>query len=136
MSFFIAKMPVQGPDVKLQGLSSEYARGTHIEPHRHAGHQILHARSGVMRVTTAEGSWILPPGRALWVPADCTHEIFCRDAVSMRTVYLMPTVCLMPRQERSPSEEGCASLRLAGNLRRLASVCLDARSDSSSGLRA
>lgn len=75
--------------MKFTGLASEYAKGTRIEPHRHAGHQIVHARSGVMRVTTSDGSWVLPPGRALWVPAGCKHEIFCRDAVEMRTVYFM-----------------------------------------------
>ncbi len=84
--------------MKFTGLASEYARGTRIEPHRHAGHQIVHARAGVMRVTTSDGSWVLPPGRALWVPAGCTHEIFCRDAVAMRTLYLMP-------EGRTPSSE-------------------------------
>lgn len=76
--------------MKFTGLASEYTKGTRIEPHRHVGHQIVHARAGVMRVTTSDGSWILPPGRALWVPAGCTHEIFCRDAVAMRTLYLLP----------------------------------------------
>ncbi|WP_282606638.1 helix-turn-helix domain-containing protein [Pelagibius sp. Alg239-R121] len=73
---------------RFTGLASEYSKGAWIEPHRHDEHQIVHARSGVMRVKTADGSWVLPPGRALWVPAGCFHEIYCRDAVSMRTVYL------------------------------------------------
>ena len=41
-----------------------------------------------MRVGTTEGTWIVPPGRALWVPARREHWIRCVDAVSMRTVYL------------------------------------------------
>ena len=76
--------------LEFEGLSNEYPKGTWIKPHRHDAHQIVHARSGVMRVTTGEGSWVLPPGRALWVPAGCVHEIHCRDAISMRTVYLTP----------------------------------------------
>ncbi len=82
--------------MQFSGLASSYDKGTRIEPHRHVGHQIVHARSGVMRVTTSDGSWVLPPGRALWVPAGCTHEILCRDAVEMRTVYLAPGLNAMP----------------------------------------
>lgn len=81
---------------ELEGLASEYPRGTWIEPHAHDAHQIVHARAGVMRVTTQEGNWVLPPGRALWVPAGCLHEIRCRDAISMRTVYLSSAISKLP----------------------------------------
>ncbi len=80
----------------LEGLANEYPKGTWIEPHSHDAHQIVHARSGVMRVTTSEGNWVLPPGRALWVPAGCVHEIHCSDTVSMRTVYLSPEIDAVP----------------------------------------
>lgn len=82
--------------IELEGLATEYPKGTWIEPHAHSAHQIVHARSGVMRVTTVDGSWVLPPGRALWVPARCLHEIRCRDAVSMRTVYLSASIDAAP----------------------------------------
>lgn len=62
-----------------------------------------------MRVTTGDGSWVLPPGRALWVPAGCTHEIFCRDAVEMRTVYLMPEGDEPSRGAGSTSGSGAAT---------------------------
>lgn len=125
--------------MKFTGLASEYVRGTRIEPHRHAGHQIVHARAGVMRVTTTDGSWVLPPGRALWVPAGCTHEIFCRDAVAMRTVYLMPEGEAQLRDRGSTSGSGatrwpetCKVWRVSGLMRevifRLASDH-DARQD-------
>lgn len=65
-----------------------YAAGTHVLPHSHAGHQIVHAISGVMRVFAQEASWVLPPGRGLWVPARVPHEIRCLNRVEMRTVYL------------------------------------------------
>lgn len=81
---------------ELEGLANDYPKGTWIQPHSHSAHQIVHARAGVMRVTTREGNWVLPPGRALWVPARCVHEIHCRDAVSMRTVYLSPSIQAVP----------------------------------------
>ncbi len=72
----------------IEGLATNYPAGTHIAPHAHDAHQIVHGLDGVMRVMAAEGAWFLPPGRALWVPARVSHEIRCPDAVRMRTVYL------------------------------------------------
>lgn len=65
-----------------------YQAGTHIPPHAHTGHQIVHAVSGVMRVMAQDTHWVVPPGRGLWVPARIPHEIHCLGRVEMRTVYL------------------------------------------------
>lgn len=72
----------------MLGLATEYARGTWIEAHSHAAHQVVHAAAGIMRVFTSRGVWVVPPGRALWVPANIEHSILCTSSVSMRTVYL------------------------------------------------
>ncbi len=74
--------------IEMEGLATEYARGTLIESHTHAAHQVVHARTGIMRVFTTRGVWVVPPGRALWVPANTEHSILCISSVSMRTVYL------------------------------------------------
>ena len=74
--------------IEMEGLATEYSKGTWIEPHIHAAHQIVHARTGIMRVFSTGGVWVVPPGRALWVPANTEHSILCISAVSMRTVYL------------------------------------------------
>ena len=73
---------------RVEGRAITYAAGTHIPPHAHVGHQIIHAVSGVMRVIAQDASWVVPPGRGLWVPARVQHEILCLDQVEMRTVYL------------------------------------------------
>ena len=73
---------------RIDGRALRYEAGTHIPPHAHTGHQIVHATSGVMRVFAQEASWVLPPGRGLWVPARMPHEIRCLNRVEMRTVYL------------------------------------------------
>lgn len=44
-----------------------------IDWHDHAGHQLIHPVSGVLRVTTAVGSWVVPPLRAVWLPAEVPH---------------------------------------------------------------
>jgi AraC-like DNA-binding protein len=74
--------------IAVDGLASDYRAGEIIEPHAHDAHQIVHALAGVMRVSVDDGTWIVPPGRALWVPARTSHEIRCIGTLSMRTVYL------------------------------------------------
>ncbi|MBV2366474.1 AraC family transcriptional regulator [Streptomonospora nanhaiensis] len=49
------------------------APGEVIGAHRHDDHQIVYAGSGVLAVTTDEGTWFAPGTRAIWVPAGCVH---------------------------------------------------------------
>ncbi len=85
--------------IAVSGYAAEYVHGEHVEPHIHQEHQIVHAQSGVMRVSSGTATWIIPPDRALWVPARTEHEIVCLTTVATRTVYLsdagrgLPTSC-------------------------------------------
>ncbi len=74
--------------ITIEGLATDYPAGAVIAPHVHGAHQIVHALGGVMRVLVADGLWVVPPGRALWVPARTRHEIHCIGRLGMRTVYL------------------------------------------------
>ncbi len=74
--------------VSVEGLASTYPAGTHITPHKHRMHQVAHAAAGVLRVSAHDATWIVPPGRALWIPAEIEHEIRCAGLVEMRTVYI------------------------------------------------
>ena len=65
-----------------------YADGHHIEPHWHARAQFVFAVAGTMRVRTPRRAWIVPPSRALWVPARTVHEIQMYGVVEMRSLYL------------------------------------------------
>jgi AraC-like DNA-binding protein len=44
-----------------------------IERHDHDQHQLLYPTSGVVSVTTDAGTWVIPPLRAIWLPAGCPH---------------------------------------------------------------
>src|SRR5262245_7489456 len=72
----------------LVGLAAEYAPGDVIPLHQHPFAQLLFASSGVMTVTTEHGTWVVPPERAVWVPARVGHAIRMTGRVSMRTIYL------------------------------------------------
>ena len=43
-----------------------------------------------MTVRTRQGIWIVPPLRAVWIPAGTPHSVETSGAVSMRTLYLLP----------------------------------------------
>jgi len=70
------------------GLAYDYPGGFHIPRHHHSKAQLVYASAGVMTVTTESGSWVVPPERALWIPANITHEIHMSGDVAMRTLYL------------------------------------------------
>ena len=72
----------------LEGLAAEYEPGAVIPLHHHPFAQLLYASSGVMTVTTEHGTWVVPPDRAVWVPAHVDHSIRMTGRVSMRTLYL------------------------------------------------
>ncbi len=72
-------------------MPKEFPDGFVIAPHRHERAQLLYASAGTMRAITADGSWVVPPLRALWIPAATEHEIRMCGAVAMRTLYVAPT---------------------------------------------
>lgn len=74
--------------ILVEGLATHYAAGMYIPEHSHELHQIAHAISGAMRVQVSDATWIVPSGRALWIPANMPHSIQCSGHVDMRTVYL------------------------------------------------
>ncbi|EIK95830.1 AraC family transcriptional regulator [Pseudomonas sp. M47T1] len=71
--------------------ADDYVSGEVIAAHCHAQVQLIHATAGVMRVTTAQGSWVVPPGHALWLPAAMEHEIRMTGDVQMRTLFIDPS---------------------------------------------
>jgi AraC-like DNA-binding protein len=68
----------------------DFPKGHHIALHCHAWHQLVYARGGVMTVSTPRGAWVVPPQRAVWMPATTDHEIHCATPVAMRTLYIAP----------------------------------------------
>src|SRR5215831_2945069 len=69
-------------------LAHDYAHGHFIPNHFHDRDQLVFAHQGVMTVRAAEGMWIVPTHRAVWIPAKIPHSITMSGRVSMRTIYL------------------------------------------------
>jgi len=56
--------------------------------HRHPTAQLVYAVEGVMVVSTAQGQWIVPPTRGIWLPIGTWHTVRMVTPVRMRTVYV------------------------------------------------
>jgi AraC-like DNA-binding protein len=76
----------------LAGMAKDFTDGSWIEPHSHPRAQLTWAVTGVMAVTAARGTWVVPPNRALWIPAATEHSIRMSGAVAMRAIYIDPAV--------------------------------------------
>lgn len=88
----------QGPERPLVAFARDLSDRHVVTMHRHDHGQLVYCATGTMRVTTTEGVWIVPPQRAVWVPAGEDHEITCIGAVAMRAVYLLQeTAPWLPR---------------------------------------
>src|SRR5262245_13566831 len=77
----------QEPFLVARALSTTYSNGSVLHPHRHASHQLLFASSGAMTVSGDRTSWMIPPGRAVLIPAGSAHAIRMWGDVAMRSLY-------------------------------------------------
>lgn len=72
--------------------AEDHESGSRILWHNHDLSQLIHATRGVMTVETDEGLWVVPPERAVWVPAFKGHAIRMTGAVALRSLYLEPSL--------------------------------------------
>jgi AraC-like DNA-binding protein/quercetin dioxygenase-like cupin family protein len=99
----VLESPVLGDTSRaIVARASSYANRHHIKAHWHARAQFIFAVEGTMAVRTPRRSWIVPPSRALWVPARTVHELQMYGVVEMRSLYIhhaaapeMPSTCVV-----------------------------------------
>lgn len=77
---------------QLTTLSYDYVDKHLVKMHFHDEHQLVFASKGVMTVRTQQGIWVVPPLRAVWIPAKELHSILMSGSVLMRTLYFAPKV--------------------------------------------
>src|ERR1700675_2958484 len=90
----IAKAPItRPPDGRLASgggvhiVARQYQKAVRLAPHMHREAQLVFAIKGMMQVTTPGGRWLVPPDRAVWVPARLEHSIDVLADIEMRTLY-------------------------------------------------
>ena len=83
----VAKPPDEfGLDSPVLSLADRHLDGDYFPKHSHEYCQLICADSGLVRITTAFGSWTVPPQRAVWVPAQIEHDVLAVGLAEMRTV--------------------------------------------------
>ncbi len=75
-------------DRAMVAMEVNYPDGASTGWHSHPRGQLLYAIEGVMIVRSAEGSWVVPPNRALWFAADLEHEVKMAGEVKIRTIFI------------------------------------------------
>src|SRR5258708_40012046 len=78
---------------EMASVSADLAHGHVIPEHSHPEDQLLFASSGVMTLRTKQGVWVVPPLRAVWIPANTPHTVAMSGPGSMRTLYFLPRLC-------------------------------------------
>ncbi|QHI97337.1 helix-turn-helix domain-containing protein [Xylophilus rhododendri] len=101
---------------------------TLVMPHRHPWPQLTFSSQGVIRLTTARGTIIVPPLRAAWVPAGMEHSVDTVEDAEIHTLYLQAG---QPSQD--PCWSQCVVLELGALLQALMRS-LDTRPDGHPGL--
>jgi AraC-like DNA-binding protein len=77
---------------QIASVSYDFPDGHLIPEHFHPEDQLIFASRGVMTVRTAQGTWVVPPLRAVWIPAKTPHSVAMSGPVSMRTLYFLPSL--------------------------------------------
>jgi AraC-like DNA-binding protein len=57
-----------------------------ISWHYHEIHQLVNPSSGVLAISAANGTWVVPPQRAVWIPAGVPHAHEAHGPTQMRTL--------------------------------------------------
>src|SRR5260221_949403 len=78
-----------------------YNKGVRLDTHMHREAQLVYAAKGTMQVTTPKGRWLVPPDRAVWVPARLEHSIDVLADIQMRTFYF--DLASLAREQRRES---------------------------------
>ncbi len=81
-------------DFLVRSLSVGLRPGHAFESHTHGWEQVVFASSGLLEVRTEDACWVVPPQRAIWVPAHLPHRVRSIGRTRMRTIYLHPSLGL------------------------------------------
>jgi AraC-like DNA-binding protein/quercetin dioxygenase-like cupin family protein len=61
---------------------------TEIQPHSHAWAQVAISITGVARITAGHNTYLVPSGRAVWIPPAIEHVVTVVEAAELRTLYI------------------------------------------------
>jgi AraC-like DNA-binding protein len=104
-----SSMPSAAHPIRVRG--RPLRAGVRIGQHTHPWAQVAYTTRGVLRMTTRDTTWIVPPSRALWVPPHVTHEVIVVEDAYLRTLFVDATV--------APAGLTCRVVEVSGLLREM-----------------
>ena len=116
---------VTGDGVHL--VARHYRKGVRLDTHMHREAQLVYAAKGTMQVTTPKGRWLVPPDRAVWVPARLEHSIDVLADIEMRTLYF--DIAWLAQGRRSKSLDSEFVVRVSPLLHQAILALFDGRND-------
>src|SRR5258708_499494 len=130
----IAETPILNPPTAHRELvggihlvARNYRKGVRLGTHMHREAQLVYAARGTMQVTTPKGRWLVPPDRAVWVPARLEHSIDVLADIQMRTLYF--DLNWLAREDRSDSLDAEFVVRVSRLLHESILALFDDRDD-------
>ena len=76
---------------RLVTRKADHEAGFYAPYHSHGWGQLLFIADGLIQVSAkGEGYWVVPPQRAVWIPAFIEHDARTIHPVKMRNVYISP----------------------------------------------
>src|SRR5271154_7104214 len=118
--------PIADDGVHL--VARHYKKGVRLDTHMHREAQLVYAARGTMQVTTPRGRWLVPPDRAVWVPALSEHAIDVLADIDMRTLYF--DLAWLAGEKRSDSLGSEFVVRVSRLLHETILALFDGRNDS------
>lgn len=102
---------------EIVAIGTDYPHGKVLPWHSHRRVQLLYGSTGVMHVFTRAGNWVVPPQRAVWIPAMHEHKVQM-IGVSTCSLYIEPRAIAAGRSE-------CQVIEVSPLLRELLKEAVD-----------
>ncbi len=77
------------PQRPMRAKARQMAHQMDIQAHWHDWGQLVFSISGVLRVNTERATFLVPPSRAVWIPARVVHAVTAVERCELRTLYLL-----------------------------------------------
>lgn len=110
------------------GVGHDFSTSFDTDEHAHRRGQFLYAASGVIAVRTPVGAWVVPPARAVWIPAGIPHSVRIVGAVQARGV-------LIDTEVHAALSQSCRVVGVPALLRHLLLAAADIPTDYDEGGR-
>lgn len=73
------------------GLHDRMWAGLELSAHAHPRGQLAYASEGILKIFTPQGSWVVPPNQAVWIPGEMEHAVNAQVTAEIRHLFIDPS---------------------------------------------